>query len=138
MSKQRGMADVRRLGALVVIVVAGLALGACGDSDEDQIKSQIEDAYTAFADGEAEDFCNKLTADYRPDFEDYYGPCTEDTLKKVTGSLTDDQKEQLADPSVTEIKIDGEQADATINGEEDLEVIKEDSEWKLDDFDPPE
>jgi ABC-type cobalt transport system substrate-binding protein len=123
--------------SVVAVIIAGLALGACSESDEDQVKGQIEDAYTAFADGEAEDFCGKLSSDYRPDFEDYYGPCTGETLSKVNDALSDDQKEQLADPSVTDIKLSGDQADATVNGEEELEVVKEDGEWKLDDFDPP-
>lgn len=96
----------------------------------------IEDTYAAYADGDAETFCGNLSSDYLPDFEDYYGQGCEEEVAAAQGSLSEDAIGQLESPEVTDVQIDGEVAQTTTNGD-DLEVVNEDGEWKLDDFDVP-
>jgi len=141
---------MRRAGALLTILA--LAVAGCGGqakptpvkpgeaeptSDEDSIRQVIDNAYSAFASGDAAAFCSHLTADYRADFEDNYGPCEDATLDKVTGTLSEQEKAQLENPEIDDnLKIKGTEAYPDVNGD-GLELVKEGDDWKLDDFDVP-
>ena len=140
---------MRRAAAFIAV----LALAGCGGqsmpspvdpgkaeptADEDSIRQTIDNAYNAFASGDAAAFCSHLTADYRADFEDNYGPCEDATLEKELAKLSDEQKGQLENPEIGQnLKIDGTEAYPDVNGD-GLELIKEGDDWKLDDFDLPE
>jgi hypothetical protein len=136
---------VRRAAAVLVV---GLALAGCGGgvetgtaeptSDEDSIRQLIDNAYNAFASGDAAAFCSHLTADYRADFEENYGPCEDATLDELNANLTEKGKQQLENPEVgQDLKIKGTEAYPDVNGD-GLELVKEGDEWKLDDFDLPD
>lgn len=140
---------MRRAAAFIAV----LALAGCGGqtkptpvdpgkaeptSDADSVRQTIDNAYSAFASGDAAAFCSHLTADYRADFEDNYGPCEDATLEKELAKLSDEQKGQLENPEVSQdLKISGTEAYPDVNGD-GLELVKEGDDWKLDDFDLPE
>jgi ketosteroid isomerase-like protein len=120
---------------LVISAVGLLSLaGGCGGSAEDQIRSTIQEAYAAFADGDAAAFCEHLTADFRADFEDNYGPCEDATLDEALAAGVD--AEALRNPEIGTITVEDDAAYPDVNGE-GLEVELEDGKWRLDDFDPP-
>lgn len=125
---------------LVVLAVGMIALAVVGcgggESDEDKVTSAIEDAYSAFADGDAASFCEQLSSDYRGDFEEYYGGCDNATIGKVLGDVEGAEIDQLENPVIAKVRIRGDSAETAVNGD-DLEVIKEGDDWKLDDFDVP-
>jgi ketosteroid isomerase-like protein len=119
------------------MVALALALGACGgDSDEDQVSEAIENSYSAFAEGDAEAFCDTLSPDYLADFEDYYEGCDSRVLDGVREQAPSPEEDILEAPEITDVQIDGETASATVNGES-LELVRVEGEWKLDDFDVP-
>lgn len=117
--------------------IAAFGALACGSkSDEDKARSAIEDAYSAFAAGDAEAFCEQLSSEYRADFEDYYGKCENDTIEGLLNDLDEDAIGQLESPDISELAVDGDSAEATVN-DDDLEVVNEGDDWRLDDFDIP-
>ena len=121
--------------------IVGLTLAAgvfgCGESDEDKARSAIEDTYQAFAKVDVEKFCDGLSSDYRPDFEEYYeGKCDEPTIQKALRTASGPGADRIGDPDISKVTINGDEAEAEVNGD-DLELVKEDGEWKLDDFDVP-
>ena len=132
---RRGLGSI----ALACVAAAGaLAAAGCGEgSDEDQITSVIEDTYAAYGEGDAETFCGNLSSDYLPDFEDYYGQDCEAVVTAAAPALSEEQLSVLESPDVSDITIEGDVAQTTTAGE-DLEVVSEDGEWKLDDFDVPD
>jgi hypothetical protein len=133
---------VRRLSMLLagaVLLLAGCGGGGGSDkpaSDEDQVKAAITGAYSAFAKGDADGFCNKLSADYRKDFDDYYGECNADTINGIVAKLPEEGRKALESPQIGAAKISGDEAYPEVNGD-GLEMVKEGGEWKLDDFDLP-
>ena len=131
---------MRRFLASAALLALGLALGACGDdsgggSPTEQVTEAIESSYAAFAEGDAEAFCDSLTPDYLGDFKDYWDGCDEATLDEINEDVVDDP-DALENPEISDVEVEGRNADATVNGD-DLEVIEVDGEWKLDDFDVP-
>jgi hypothetical protein len=130
----------------VVVVLVGIALAGCGGggagsgkpaSDEDQIKAAITGAYSAFAKGDGDGFCSRLTKNYTHDFEEYYsGHCDDSTIQAILAKIPEEGKQALADPQIGELKIQGNQAYPDVNGD-GLEMVKEGDTWKLDDFDVP-
>jgi hypothetical protein len=126
------------LGSVVVLLVAGCGGGGSDKpaSNEDQIKAAITGAYSAFAKGDAAGFCDKLSADYRKDFDDYYGECNADTINGIVAKLPEEGKKALESPQIGDLQIKGDQAYPEVNGD-GLEMVKEGGEWKLDDFDLP-
>ena len=139
-----GFAGMRRLPFMAFACAVALALGGCGGdgggggSDSDQIKSAINDAYGAFAEEDAKTFCSHLTADYKADFEDYYGPCEDSTLIEVVSDLDETERKMLEDPQIGALHIDKKDKSAypDVNGD-GLEMEQEGGKWKLDDFDVP-
>ena len=138
-----------RRAAGVVLASLALAAAGCGGgddggsskpaSDEDQIKAAITGAYSSFAKADAAGFCDRLTADYLADFEEYYGgKCDEATINTILGQVDATAKSQLENPEIGAVKIesDGKSAYPDVNGD-GLEMVKEGDEWKLDDFDVP-
>ena len=129
---------------LVFLAAAALFGGGCGGggggggSDSDQIKSVVKDAYGAFADADAAKFCGYLTADYKADFVDNYGPCEDSNLNGILSQLDDSDKTLLAKPKIGTLHIekDGKSAYPDVNGD-GLEMEKQGGKWKLDDFDLP-
>jgi ketosteroid isomerase-like protein len=136
-----------RRSAGTLLVAMALAVTGCGGgddgaggkpaSDEDQIRAVVADAYGAFAEGDAEGFCSRLTADYLDDFESNYAKCDDAGIAEVLGQIPEDAKQQLESPEIdSDLMIDGDAAYPTVNGD-GLEVEKEGDTWKLDDFDIP-
>jgi hypothetical protein len=133
----------------ILLSAAALAVAGCGGdgggggsaepaSDEDQIRAVIDEAYGAFAAGDAATFCGDLTADYLADFEENYGPCEDATLSELAANLTEEGRAQLENPEISaDLKISGTDAYPDVNGD-GLELVKEGEGWKLDDFDLPE
>jgi hypothetical protein len=128
-----------------IVMAAAVALAGCGDggssgkpkSDADQIKAAITGAYSAFAKGDADGFCGRLTKDYTADFEEYYsGQCDDSTIQAILAKIPEEGKQALADPQIGDLKIQGNQAYPDVNGD-GLEMVKEGDTWKLDDFDVP-
>jgi hypothetical protein len=127
------------LGLGLGLLIAGCGGGGASDkpaSPEDQVKAVITDAYGAFAKGDAATFCGKLSADYRKDFDDYYGQCNESTINGIVAKLPEEGKKALESPQIGAFKVKGDEAYPEVNGD-GLEMVKEDGEWKLDDFDVP-
>ena len=132
-----------RLAIGAAAVALALPLAGCGGddeepaSDEDQITEVVQETYAAYGEGDGETFCANLSAEYLPDYEDYYGSgegSCEETVAAVPDELTAEQLGELEEVEVTDVEVEDGEAYPTVFGE-GLEVVDEDGEWKLDDFD---
>ena len=121
---------------LMLVTVAALALGACGDDDKDDIEQTVRDFVSASSEPDPETFCGEIV--------------TQEFLEQATGATGDSAEEecrrQLEDTSgvhaeLVEIRgteIDGERARvrALIRTQgpartQTLRLEKEDGRWKL-------
>jgi hypothetical protein len=121
-----------------------LAVAGCGSdeesepaSDEDQIVEVVQETYAAYGEGDGETFCANLSSDYLPDYEDYYGDGSgtcEESVSSAPDGLSGEQLAELEEVEVTDVEVEDGEAYPTVFGE-GVEVVEEDGEWKLDDFD---
>ena len=114
-----------------------LALAGCGESDEDQIKTQVDTLYAAVADGDGEAACEVVTEEAKKQSEESEDKSCAQAIEDGAKELNDDQRERLANIEISEVKVDGDSATVTVKSgddEEQLNLKKEDDEWKLSDL----
>ena len=127
-----GLRTLATLLAVPILAAAGLALAACGESDEDKVRSVITDAVTS---KDAAD-CSELLS---PEFvERVQGVKGEQGIKRC-----EQQRERFrpaTEANVSNLKVDGDKASADVRtkGGElngltlDVGLVKQDGDWKLD------
>jgi len=125
-----------RTAAPILAIVAALGAAGCGSSDEDSVKSAIEDYNTAIADKDAGKACDLLSADAKKQIG---GASCEKTVEQGLGLLNDKQISGFKQGEVKNVKVDGDKATATVRFPKAVGIppqpqrlTKEDGGWKLE------
>jgi hypothetical protein len=140
--------SARAVAGLAVALAVAL-LGACGESDEEQIRAAVEGVQQAFVDGDLAEVCERLTEEGRrhiggighdlgPDGEPpEVTPCPRD-LRVLAGGIQDSSRRwrENAARRIYGVRIDGDRATAEVEFERgvggSLPLAREDGEWKID------
>ena len=125
------------LTVLLAALAGVLAFTGCGDSDEDQIKSNVEDLVQALADGDGAAACELITSDQRDEIGEGENQSCEDYVAGQSADLDDAEKEALRNTEVVGVKIEGDEADVDVktgDDEDELDLRKEDGEWRFVDI----
>ena len=147
--RRRGSAATRlgaTLIATLVVIATAVAVVAyyvvepfqptSGDPD---VTAAIVDFGEAVADGDGDAACELLTEDAQEEITaGAQGQDCEDIIEFVGGALDDDDKDELRDLEPEDVEVDGDTATATIpelteGGEEEIELVQEDGDWKISD-----
>jgi uncharacterized protein DUF4878 len=126
-----------KLTVLLAALAGVLAFTGCGDSDEDQIKSNVEDLVQALADGDGAAACELITSDQRDEIGEGENQSCEDYVAGQSADLDDAEKEALRNTEVVGVKIEGDEADVDVktgDDEDELDLRKEDGEWRFVDI----
>ena len=99
-----------KLTVLLAALAGVLAFTGCGDSDEDQIKSNVEDLVQALADGDGAAACELITSDQRDEIGEGENQSCEDYVAGQSADLDDAEKEALRNTEVLGVKIEGDEA----------------------------
>ena len=127
-----GYAAVMRNRALLptLLTAAALAVSACGESDEDQIRSAVTGFTEGVQDKDAGKLCDSVITERIPEGEKCEDQVSGEEFESVA---------KLEDIEVSDIKVDGDTATAkivaTVDGEkteDDGTFKKIDGDWKLD------
>jgi ketosteroid isomerase-like protein len=129
----------RRTATALVALALGIA-GCGGDddggSDEDKIKSTIDDYASAVRDSDQPKACELLTDDAKAKIEERTG---KQCQSFVTNLGTFGADEQLTGVEASEVEVDGNKATATVKGAGEIEIevdlIKDGADWKITDPD---
>jgi len=117
-----------------------IALGGCGQSDEEEVRGTVVEFYDGLADRDGERVCPKMEEDFREGL-------LED-IKEISGFDTtcedfiDDPPSWLAktlprNPKVENVDIDGDEATADVSGDNsraEPELKKLEGEWRITEF----
>jgi len=123
-----------RLVVLPVALVGAIVIAGCGESDEDQVRTQVDTIYDTFAEGDGEAACRLVTEEAKTQSQEDQGVTCEEGVADQARDLTPDQKRRLSNLEISEVKIDGDNATVTVKSDEDQQVIKlkkDGDEWKL-------
>jgi hypothetical protein len=124
-------------------LLLGLALGIAGcggdddgGSDEDKVKSAIDDYASALRDSDQPRACELLTDSVKATIDQRTG---RQCQSFVTNLGTFGADEQLTGVEATEVSIDGAKATATVKGAGEIEIevdlVKDGADWKIADPD---
>ena len=131
-----------RAKALVTVVVAALAVAGCGGaSDEEQVRTTVEDYIIAFVDGDGDKACDLLTKETRDAFVQQVSSLVKtrdcgEAIKKLGDLAGPTVDRALKGAKVTEVKVNGENATATLESrgtKTPTQLKKEDGDWKISD-----
>ncbi len=127
----------KRFATALVVATAALGLGACGGSDEDDVRAAVNDFRDAVREKDAEAVCQSFTDKA---LEDAFRQKGDEARKRCTEFIekSADQraKEAEKDFEITEVKIDGETANVRTKSdgmESSAKLEKVDDEWKIAD-----
>lgn len=128
----------RSLPLLVVLAVAALGLGACGESDEEQIRSVAREFGQSMKDKDAQRACELLGPRAEAQFVALLGTfagltqCA-DLVKQTDGG--DDPELSARDIASAKVAIRDDVATLTAKGaDERIGLRKIDGEWRIDDI----
>ena len=121
---------------MLLLAVAALAVGACGDDDEEDVEQTVRDFVSASSEPDADEFCGELV--------------TQEFIEQATGATGDQAEDECrrqleetpgVDAELVEIRateIDGDEARVRAvirtqgqSGTQTLRLEKEDGKWKL-------
>lgn len=127
----------RAVVALLATCAFAVPVAGCGGGDKGDIQSVVDDFSSALLDTDGEKACDLLTDNA---VKGLTGSDDRDgCVKAIDGAAkpTDDDRKQLEDPEVTDLKVDGNTATAVIKTEGDddpsrTRFKKEGGDWKID------
>ncbi len=127
----------RSLPLVVMLTVAALGLGACGESDEEQIRSAARDFVQAMKDKDAERACELLGPRGEAQFVALLGTFAGLTkcAELVEQSEGDEEEPELSERDIASAKVAIRGDLATLTGKGDDEPMglrKIDGEWRID------
>lgn len=127
----------KRTVCALVVAVAAFGLGACGGSDEDDVRAAVNDFRDAVREKDSEAVCQSFTDKA---LEDAFRQKGDEARKRCTDFIKEsaDQraKEAEKDFEITEVKVDGEKATVKTKSEgqeSQAKLEKVDDEWKIAD-----
>jgi hypothetical protein len=129
---------MRRTAVTMLLAVAVGAVGCGGDESEDEedVKSAVKEYAQAIADGDQPKACNLLTDEVKSAVEERTG---KQCQSFITNLSTIGAGEQFSSVEATEVKVDGDRAEARVKGAGEIELeidfVKEGEQWKLSDPD---
>jgi hypothetical protein len=122
-----------------LLVALALAAGGCGgdeSEDEEDVKSTVKEYAQAIADGDQPKACNLLTDEVKSAVEERTG---KQCQSFITNLSTIGAGEQFSSVEATEVKVDGDRAEARVKGAGEIELeidfVKEGDQWKVSDPD---
>jgi hypothetical protein len=136
---------VRRV-PICAALLAAVALGACGGShasDKAQIEKTVTGVYDALADKDAKRICDSISEQGKKKISETAskGSSKKRSCEQVFTiglAVAGDQLKQAKDVKVSDVKLDGDRARATVslqNRKSDVGLVKEDGNWKLSGLD---
>jgi hypothetical protein len=124
-----------RIAVSVLAAVAALGLAGCGSSDEDDVTTAIDDYNSAIATKDAKKACDLLSDQAKKQIG---GSSCEKTVDQGLGLLSDKQIQGFEKGEVKNVKVDGDNATATVEFPKEVgippqpqQLVKQDDEWKL-------
>jgi hypothetical protein len=135
----------RALGLLAATVAVSAGIAACGGGgggdDQAKVEGTVHDLYNGFADKDEGKICDSISDAQKKKLTSRPGPSgkkqsCEDVMKLVVG-LAGNQLKDVGNSKVTDVKIDGEKATATVSfkgRKGKVGLAKQGDDWKIDDF----
>ena len=129
----------RAIAMLLATTVVAVAVACGSEDDEDQVRSVPENFAAAIVDKDWSEACDQITERAREELEKagavFGGEGCAGTLEAVVSQAPRDEVEkQFEDLDIKNVKVDGDEATVTVNGEK-TRVVKEGETWLLD-FEP--
>ena len=123
---------------LMSLAVSATALGACGKSDEDEVRDAVNEFRDAAKEKDSAAICDKFT---QAALEQLTGKDGEEAKKSCNENISKNAdalaKEAEKGFEIKDVKIDGDNATVTTEtegeGESKAKFVKQDDEWKLSD-----
>ncbi len=117
--------------ALILPLVLGFVLPACGGSPEDDVRSTVKAFAEAVADQDGDKACAQLTAAGRKSLT-----AGDTTCAKVFGDAGKQEQKQAREAAdkVDDLKVKIKGDKATVTGDDDVnfKMVKSGGDWKLD------
>jgi hypothetical protein len=135
---------MRRLLATLCLSLA-LVLGACGgshESDRADVRKTVEGFYGALADKDAKKACDAISEKGKEEISETASrqgkkqSCSQ--IFSLILAFGENSLSQAKEVEVTDVKLDGDQASATISlskRKSQIGLVKEDGDWKLSGLD---
>jgi hypothetical protein len=131
--------NTRAVAALLATCALAVPVAGCGGGggDQDDIQGVVDDFSSALLDTDGNKVCDLLTENA---IKELTGGTSRDDCAKViddAGDPSDDDRKQLENPEVTDLKVDGDTATAKVQTEGDddpsgTKFRKVDGEWLID------
>jgi hypothetical protein len=140
--------------SVAVLSIAALAVGGCGgddsggggggggggSDDEAQIRDIVSNYATAIADRDGDKACSYLTDAARQQLESLAKTLDVDdcpaVMEKVTEDVSSDDRDKLADITITSVKVNGDRAVVQVEADgvkgDPSTLIKQGDDWKID------
>jgi hypothetical protein len=129
-----------------VVLLSALALGACGGSrasDKEAIEKTVTGVYDALADKDAKRVCDSISQKGKEEISKTAsrGASKKRSCEQIFSiglALAGDQLKRAKDVKVSDVKLDGDQAKATVNlqnRKSEVGLVKEAGDWKLSGLD---
>ena len=126
-----------RRGMCAGALIASLAIGAAGcggSSDSDNIKSAVKGFFSALADRDGKKACDLLSKGLVQQAKAAGGDCAKSVSAVAAQAVPNDKRDEARKITVTNVKIKGDTATATVKGKKgsrQLILRKEGGKWKL-------
>src|SRR5215207_6336407 len=133
-----------RLRLPLVLALAILVLAACGDkaSDEKDVKETVKGVYNALADKDADKVCDSISDQGKERISSAAARGgKKESCEHIFGlvlAFGGDSLKEARDVDVTDVKVDDDQANATVklkDRKSEVGLVKEHGDWKLSGLD---
>lgn len=123
-----------KLAALLAVLFAfALVVAGCGSNDSPE--DVVESFYSALSDGDAGEICELLSASAAESAAEGEESCEEGVQKGIDSGDAEEALGVADEVEVGESSEDGDTAEVTVtfgDEEEQVPLVKEDDEWKID------
>jgi hypothetical protein len=128
--------------ATLAVGLAFAAASGCGDDepgrgdggrpgDEPAVRQAVEGYFTAFANGDGQRACARLTGDVREQFEERAGTSCDQAIRSVLEAIPKELRSILTAVRITEVAVSGDQATARLETDSPYVSKDPDSPIKL-------
>lgn len=136
--RKKGPRAGRRIAAMALTAAVVVAGCGGGGSAQDQITSTVKDFYSGFVSGDGNKACDQLTSSTQQSLlRSAKGSSCSAAISRASKVLPDSVKKQAKNVDVTNIKVNGNSATATIKGggqSGSVQLTKQGGKWKISNF----